>query len=89
MGVVSVPYGYELPGEPNVSSTQWRSVADIGTGKYYIKFAQSTGDMWIDMGRLQFNPGAPILKLDTTANIEATGCVNGLLKKSDGFTPMW
>lgn len=89
MGVVSVPYGYELPGEPNVSSTQWRSVADIGTGKYYIKFAQSTGDMWIDMGRLQFNPGAPILKLDTTANIEATGCVNGLLKKSDGFRPMW
>ncbi len=89
MGTVSVPYGYEIEGEPNVSSTQWRSVADATGGKYYFKFADSTGDFWIDLGRLRLNPGAPILKFDTTKHPGFTGCANDLLEKSNGFTPMW
>ena len=34
-------------------------------------------------------PGAPILKLDTSKHADFSGCVNHLLKKSPGFTPMW
>lgn len=89
MGTVSVPYGYEIEGEPNVSSTQWRSVSDATGGKYYFKFAQSTGDFWIDLGRLRLNPGAPILKFDTARNVGFTGCANERLETSPGFTPMW
>lgn len=89
MGTVSVPYGYELEGEPNVSSTQWRSIADLFGGKYYMHFADATSDFWIDLGRLRLNPGAPILKLDTSNHPDMHGCVNDLLKKSPGFTPMW
>lgn len=89
MGTVSVPYGYEIEGEPNVSSTQWTSIADASGGKYYFRLATSTGFMWIDMGRLSFNPGAPVLKLDTSRHGDATGCVNKLLEKSAPFTPMW
>lgn len=89
MGTVSVPYGYEIQGEPNVSSTQWTSVADATGGKYYFRFADSTGNMWIDLGRLRLNPGAPILKLDTSDHTFLTGCVNDHLKVSPGFTPMW
>ncbi len=89
MGTVSVPYGYEIEGEPNVSSTQWRSVSDATGGKYYFKFADSTGDLWIDMGRLRLNPGAPILKLDTAKHPGFTGCANDILEESKGFTPMW
>lgn len=89
MGTVSVPYGYEIEGEPNVSSTQWRSIADATGGKYYFKFATSTGDFWIDLGRLRLNPGAPILKLDTQKYAGITGCANDHLEKSPGFTPMW
>lgn len=89
MGTVSVPYGYEIEGEPNVSSTQWRSVADANGGKYYFHFATSTGDFWIDLGRLRLNPGAPILKLDTARYPRITGCANDYLEKSPGFTPMW
>ncbi len=89
MGTVSVPYGYEIEGEPNVSSTQWRSIADATGGKYYFKFADSTGDMWIDLGRLRLNPGAPILKLDTSVHTDLTGCVNDRLVETRGFTPMW
>lgn len=89
MGTVSVPFGYEIQGEPNVSSTQWRSVSDATGGKYYFKFAESTGDFWIDLGRLRLNPGAPILKLNTAVHKGLTGCANEYLEKTPGFTPMW
>ena len=89
MGTVSVPFGYSVQGEPNISSTQWTSISDITGRKYYMHFADSTGMMWIDMSRLRFNPGAPILKLDTSSHSDLTGCVNDRLEKSPGFTPMW
>ncbi len=89
MGTVSVPYGYEIEGEPNVSSTQWTSVADCTGGKYYFKLATSTGALWVDMGRLVLTPGAPVLKLDMSKHAQATGCANNLLEKSAPFTPMW
>ena len=89
MGTVSVPYGYELPGEPNVSSTQWTSVSDSTGGKYYFRLTTSTGALWIDLGRLILTPGAPVLKLDMANQGVATGCANHLLEKSAPFTPMW
>ncbi len=89
MGTVSVPYGYEIVGEPNVSSTQWRSIADSPGGKYYFKFADSLSTFWVDLSRMMLNPGAPILKLDTNKHTDFSGCVNHLFKKSAGFTPMW
>lgn len=89
MGTVSVPYGYEIEGEPNVSSTQWTSIADLFNGKYYFRFADSFGNFWIDLGRLRLNPGAPILKLDTSDHTAIMGCANDKLKKTEGFTPMW
>lgn len=88
MGTVSVPFGYEIEGEPNVSSTQWRSIADL-SGKYYFRFADSTADFWIDLGRLRLNPGAPVLKLDTADHSAYSGCANSHLRKSEGFTPIW
>lgn len=89
MGTVSVPYGYELPGEPNVSSTQWTSISDATGGKYYFRFTQNTGAFWVDLGRLRLNPGAPVLKFDTVKHAGATGCINEYLEKSEPFTPMW
>lgn len=89
MGVVSVPYGYELQGEPNVSSTQWRSISDLGGLKYYFKFADSISDFWIDLSKLLLNPGDPVLKLDTKNHLDFTGCINDRLKVSEPFTPMW
>lgn len=89
MGTVSVPYGYEIQGEPNVSSTQWRSISDATGLKYYFKFADSLSTFWVDLGHLMLTPGAPVLKLDTSKHADFSGCINHLLKKSSGFTPMW
>ena len=89
MGTVSVPYGYLIEGEPNVSSTQWRSVCDITGGKYYFKFAYSTGDFWFDLSRVSLRPGAPILKFDTSKDPYFTGDAIPHMTQSQGFTPMW
>lgn len=89
MGTVSVPFGYTVEGEPNISSTQWTSVADITGGKYYMRFTGSTGFMWVDMKDVSLAPGSSVLKLDTSANPGITGCVNGMLVHTAGFTPMW
>lgn len=91
MGNVAVPYGYEIQGEPNVSSTQWTSIADITGGKYYFRFADNQGMFYVDLGRLNLNPGAPVLKLDTSdpGRQAYFGNVNNHLKKSEPFTPMW
>lgn len=89
MGTVSVPFGYEIEGEPNLSSTQWTSISDATGGKYYFRFADQTGYMWIDLGRLVLTPGAPVLKLDTTDHTGLSGCVNDKLRPSAPFTPMY
>lgn len=91
MGNVAVPYGYEIEGEPNISSTQWTSFADLNRGRYYFRFADNEGTYYIDLGRLRLQPGAPVLKLDTNDSGRPGffGDVNGHLKKSEPFTPMW
>lgn len=88
MGTVSVPLGYEIEGEPNLSSTLWTSISDAA-GKYYFRPATSTGYFWVDMSSLILTPGAPVLKFDTAAHPDATGNVNNLLVKAAPFTPMW
>jgi choloylglycine hydrolase len=86
---VSVPYGYEISGEANLSSTQWRSIADAGALTYYFRMANSYGYFWLDLRALNENSSSGIFKLDTAKNPLMTGCVNDNLEPSKGFTPMW
>lgn len=89
MNNVSVPYGYTIKGEPNVSMTQWRSMADLSRGRYYFHFADTLADFWIDLDRLSLTPGSPVLKLDTAKYRATSGCANRHLVKSEAFVPMW
>lgn len=89
MGNLSVPSGYEIEGQPNLSTTQWRSISDVKRMRYYFKFADSMSDFYVDMGKVPISSGSPILKLDTSTHDGFFGCVNDLLKISDGFTPIW
>lgn len=86
---VSVPYGYEIQGQPELSTTQWRSVSDLKRNRYYFKFADSLFPFYVDLAALQLNPGDPVLKLDTSNHTDFAGCVNKRLKKSAPFNPMW
>lgn len=84
-----VPYTYLIQGEPNVSSTQWRSYADIKNRRYFFDIVTNFGIYYIDLSKCDLKPGAPILKLDTSKETHLIGDANSALKIHPGFTPMY
>ena len=89
LGVASVPYLYTVDGEPNVSSTQWRSFADLRDRCYYFDIVTNPGLFYIDLKALDLRPGAPVLKLDTSVSSTYVGDVTKKLRKSEPFKPMY
>lgn len=61
---VSVPYGYEIEGFPNLSTTQWRVVADHKNKVYYFETALTPNTFWVDLKKLNFDANATVKKLD-------------------------
>lgn len=88
MGVVTVPFMYEDNGK-TISNTQWRSIADLTNSRYFFRFADSYADFWIDLDKLNLQPGAPVLKLDCRNHQAYAGCANAQLQESAPFKPMW
>lgn len=86
---VSVPYLYEVESEPNVSSTQWCSFANIRDRRYYFDIVTNMGVFYIDLNKCNLRPGASVMKLDTSKSSDYIGEVNRHLKKSAPFTPMY
>lgn len=84
-----VPYTYEIPTEPNVSSTQWRSYADLRDCRYYFDIVTNPGYYYVDLKKCDLRKGAKILKLDTKKHTQIVGEANKYLEKSPGFTPMY
>jgi len=61
---VSVPYGITTEGEPNISSTRWRTVADHKRKLYFFESALTPHTFWVDLNKADFSVGAPVRKLD-------------------------
>lgn len=86
---VSVPYLYTVESEPNVSSTQWRSFANIPARRYYFDIVTNLGVYYINLLDCDLRPGASVLKFDTSKNTTQVGNITPLLEKSKPFTPMY
>ena len=79
---VSVPLGISTPGQPNISSTLWRTVSDHKNRRYYYESTRSPSVFWVDLSDVDFNAGMPVKKLtvsdgtiysgNAAANFEAT-----------------
>jgi choloylglycine hydrolase len=63
---VSVPLGITTPGQPNVASTQWRSMADHKNMVYFFESPASPYLLWVDLKKTDFSAGAPVRKLSLT-----------------------
>ncbi len=85
----SVPYTYTVEGEPNVSSTQWRSFANIRDLRYYFDLVTNPGLYYVDLGKVNLRAGAPVMKLDTSHSSTLVGEANGALVPVAGFKPMY
>ncbi len=84
-----VPYTYTIEGEPNVSSTQWRSYSDIRDRRYFFDIATNMGYYYIDLKKCDLKKGAPVLKFNTGGNTGAVGDITSQLKASAPFNPMF
>jgi len=85
----SVPYTYMIQGEPNVSSTQWRSYADLKNCRYYFEIVTDMGYYYIDLTKCDLRKGDPVMKLDTTSTTMLIGEANHALRMNAPFTPMY
>ena len=66
---VSVPYGLTTPGEPNISSTRWRTVFDHKRKLYFFESALTPNTFWVDLNALNFSQGSgKVMKLDLGPN---------------------
>ncbi|MEN3157652.1 linear amide C-N hydrolase [Alkalimonas sp. NCh-2] len=64
----SVPYGYQIEGYPNLSTTQWRVVADHKHLRYFFETALTPNTFWVDLTKLDFSENAPVKVLRADAN---------------------
>jgi penicillin V acylase-like amidase (Ntn superfamily) len=52
---VSVPYGLSTPGEPNISSTRWRTIVDHKRKLYFFDSALTPNVFWVDLKEIDFS----------------------------------
>ena len=70
---VSVPRGISTPGQPNISSTIWRTVSDQKNRVYYYESTFSPSLVWVRLGDLDFAEGSGVRKLTLHGNYDLAG----------------
>lgn len=92
LGVIrnaSVPLGITTPDQPEISSTQWRSLADQNEMVYYFEQTLSPAIVWIDLKKADLSHGAPVKKLNLSTDKVYEGDVTHEFKTSKPFTPLF
>lgn len=85
----AVPVGISVPDSPEVSQTQWRSVADHSNLVYYYATTYNPSVMWVDLRQFDLREGAPTMKLDIINQTKAyIGNVRDDMHPDKGFVPM-
>jgi len=81
----SVPYGYEVEGFPNLSTTRWRAVADHKNLVYYFETALTPNAFWVDLKKVDFSETAQVRKLDLADNRTFSGETSAAFQVSKPF----
>lgn len=77
----SVPLGINIPDQPNISSTRWRTVSDQQNKVYYYESTSYPNVFWVEMKDVDFSEGAPVMMLDLAAGHTYAG------NTADAFEP--
>ncbi|MDE6783249.1 MAG: hypothetical protein K2J17_05955, partial [Paramuribaculum sp.] len=80
---------YTVNGEPNVSSTQWRSYANIRDLRYYFDMAPAMGIYYVDLNKCDLRKGASVMKFDTGSHMCTVGDITSKMVKTQPFKPMY
>ena len=82
---VGVPLGITTPGQPNISSTLWRTVSDHNNLKYYFDSATSPSIFWVDLKTIDFSKNSGFKKLDLLGGKIYSGNANSNFVESAPF----
>jgi penicillin V acylase-like amidase (Ntn superfamily) len=82
---VSVPLGLTTPGQPNISSTVWRTVSDQKNKVYYFDSATSPTVFWVPLAEMDFKEGSPVKKLTLTGDKTYSGSAAAEFKEAKPF----
>lgn len=63
---VSVPFGITTPGQPNIASTIWRTLANQKDKVYFYDSSTSPSVFWVTLTDLDLKNGATVKKLSLT-----------------------
>jgi choloylglycine hydrolase len=82
---VSVPRGISTPTQPNISSTIWRTVADQKNRVYFFEGTASPSLVWVQLNRIDFQPGSGVRKLTLHGNPDLGGDQTANFRKAEAF----
>jgi len=85
---LSVPFGISTPNQPNISSTQWRTVSDQKNLVYYFENVLNTNIVWLDFANLDFSENGEILKLSLENRESYPGESSKYLVETKPFIPL-
>lgn len=75
----SVPFNAPYKTAGTIYDTEYRTVANLDTRRYFFELTTSPNVIWINLDQLDWAPGSSVLVLDPD-NIELSGCVNSQFK---------
>lgn len=82
---VSVPYGFQIEGYPNLSTTRWRVAADQKNLVYYYESALTPNIFWLDLKKIDFSQKGGVRKLDLSDNKTYAGETSNNFKTAKPF----
>jgi choloylglycine hydrolase len=80
-----VPLGLADPNKPNIAATIWRTVSDLGAGRYYFESAYGPPIFWVDIAKLKLEPGSKPTRLDLSSRPILAGEVSDKFVASEPF----
>ena len=82
---VSVPLGITTPGQPNISSTLWRTVSDHKNKRYYFESTRSPSVFWVNVGEMDFSEGGEVKRLTISGGAIYSGNTAEKFEKAPAF----
>lgn len=81
----SVPLGISTPGQPNISSTLWRTVSDQKNRRYFFESTRSPNIFWVDLADLDSAAGKPTMRLALTGGAIFAGNTASRFQAAEPF----
>lgn len=82
---ISPPIGMNSPENPMSSITLWRTVTDHNARTYYFDSAVSPSVFWVDLNKVDLQPGAKVMTLKVSKDRPLSGEVSSQFEQAEPF----